>query len=731
MKKTAIPKLISWLFLTGLTFLIFMTIMRVIFFFHFRTNEYSFQENTTTFLMGFQFDLRIVCLIVLFPFILGNLNLKYNFQERKLLGNIIKLVISILILGVLLFLISKKFLLPLQPLIFATILPFILILVWLYTSKNCNPFESDISRKVIKSYFFFVSLLIPFLYAIDFQHYDYLHERLNTDVLRFTNDAKTSMDMVWESYPVITILLLTLISTALIYTSILNWFKRISKQNRNNSVFAWVASNITFALFIGVGIFGNLNLYPLRYSNALKWSDAFNLQDNFKGNLALNPIQSILSTLQVGSSSYDLKKVKEYYPLLVSDLDIKYPDSANLNFNRNYQAPPTLDTPNIILVICESFASYKSSMWGNPLNTTPYFNELCNQGVFFDRCFTPGYGTSRGVWATITGIPDVEYPNTSSGNPAFVDQQSILNDYKGYEKFYFIGGNAGFENIGALFNNNIDGIKIYEEKDFKSKRINVWGISDKRLFLEANNVLQNQSRPFFAVIQTSGNHRPYTFAEEDKKEFKLENYPLDTLEKYGFGSNEELNAFRYTDFSFKVFIETAKSEKYFKNTIFVFVGDHGTPGVPANMFPRAWEFGYLCYNHVPLLFYSPSLLLPERINRTVSQLDVLPSVSALAKISYTNSTLGQNLFDTIKSNSRLNNARFLFNSNERVISVVTDLYLYTFNLISGKEEFQSAKDDLPLPLTLSVQEDKKEIKTMANAYFETAKYMLSNNKKKP
>ena len=102
-------------------------------------------------------------------------------------------------------------------------------------------------------------------------------------------------------------------------------------------------------------------------------------------------------------------------------------------------------------------------MWGNPLNTTPYFNELCRQGIFFDRCFTPGYGTSRGVWATITGIPDVEYTNTSSRNPASVDQNSIINDYKGYEKFYFIGGNSGFENLVALFNNNIDGIKIYED----------------------------------------------------------------------------------------------------------------------------------------------------------------------------------------------------------------------------------------------------------------------------
>ena len=80
------------------------------------------------------------------------------------------------------------------------------------------------------------------------------------------------------------------------------------------------------------------------------------------------------------------------------------------------------------------------------------------------------------------------------------------------------------------------------------------------------------------MIQTADNHRPYTIPAEDKANFKLKNYPTDTLNKYGFQSNDELNAFRYTDFSFQTFIEAAKKEKYFNNTIFVFVGDHGIRG---------------------------------------------------------------------------------------------------------------------------------------------------------
>ena len=122
---------------------------------------------------------------------------------------------------------------------------------------------------------------------------------------------------------------------------------------------------------------------------------------------------------------------------------------------------------------------------------------MCKQGIFFDRCFTPAYGTARGVWAVITGIPDVEYPNTASRNPAAVDQHTIINDYKGYDKFYFLGGSLSWANIRGLLTNNITGLHLYEEDSHKAKTVDVWGISDKNLFLEANGVFKEQTPPVF------------------------------------------------------------------------------------------------------------------------------------------------------------------------------------------------------------------------------------------
>src|SRR6185437_15200942 len=212
--------------------------------------------------------------------------------------------------------------------------------------------------------------------------------------------------------------------------------------------------------------------------------------------------------------------------------------------------PGALKTrPNVVVVICESFSAYKSSMWGNPLNTTPFFDSLCKSGLFFDHCFTPSYGTARGVWAVITGIPDVSAASTtSSRNPAAVDQHTIINDFSGYDRYYFLGGSTSWANIRGLLTNNIDGLHLYEQQDYSAPKVDVWGISDKNLFLEANKALRKEKKPFFAVIQTADNHRPYTIPEEDRQAFHPVTEPLDTLRRYGFSSNDEMNAFRYTDF---------------------------------------------------------------------------------------------------------------------------------------------------------------------------------------
>jgi hypothetical protein len=85
--------------------------------------------------------------------------------------------------------------------------------------------------------------------------------------------------------------------------------------------------------------------------------------------------------------------------------------------------------------------------------------------------------------------------------------------------------------------------------------------------------------------------------------------------------------------------------------------------------------------------------------------------------------------DSVSNNFRFKNADFLFDPSIKQIGMVTDEYVYVHNLISGKEDFRSSKDNLPLASTAAVEEDKKTLQSLSQAYYETAKYMLYHNKK--
>jgi phosphoglycerol transferase MdoB-like AlkP superfamily enzyme len=656
MQKLKVPRYIQWIFLTGIIFLFLMTVLRLMVTLFFPTQGFSFSSLLPSFVLGIRYDLRIICIVSLILFLLGSL-------------------------------------------------------------RFLHPLNKKTGRRVALLLWTVFILVFIFFYLIDFTNYAYLSQRMNANLLNYLEDAGISFKMMWQSYPVIWMIIGILGGAALLIWIVKSTYNHVLSKPivaTNRSKIGW---GIAFFLLLAIGIFGRVGQYPLR------WSDAYGLGNDYEANLALNPFQSFFSSLKFRHSSFDAKKLKEGYGWMSQYLGVDKPDSSSFSFERSFAAKPIVNAPqNVVVVICESFSGYKSSMYGNPLNTTPYFAELTKQGLFYDRCFTPHYGTARGVWATITGVPDVSLTKTASRNPAAVDQRTIINDFKDKEKFYFLGGSTSWANIRGLLTNNIHGLHLYEEGDFKAPKIDVWGISDKNLFLEANEVLAKQQKPFFAVIQTAGNHRPYTIPEEDLKEFQKKDIPQDSLVKFGFASVEEYNAFRYTDYTFKKFMETAAKEKYYENTLFVFVGDHGIRGDAGNMFPRSWTEQGLTTVHVPLLFYYPKSLQPQRLNIPASQLDIMPTIAAICGIPYTNTGIGVDL-----TSANQPKYAFIMDPDVRQIGVVDSLYYYNYKLNSGQESITYLNSNQP------VQADRNMLnryKTITNAFYESSRYLLLNNKKK-
>jgi phosphoglycerol transferase MdoB-like AlkP superfamily enzyme len=282
-------------------------------------------------------------------------------------------------------------------------------------------------------------------------------------------------------------------------------------------------------------------------------------------------------------------------------------------------------------------------------------------------------------------------------------------------------GNAGFNNFEGLLK-NIDGLQMHTEGSFTAQPANVWGISDKDLFFEANKVFREEKKPFFAIVQTAYNHRPYMIPAADS-DFVKKTVPPEELLKYGFESEDEYNTFRYSDYSFQKFMEKAQQEAYFHNTIFVFIGDHGVAGNATEMYPPVWTSARLTDEHVPFLIYAPYLLQPMRRSEVVSQIDVLPTIAGLIQQPYVNTTLGRNVLDT----SRKNHFAFI-TTTAGTIGLVTDEFYFTKNLNYPQEQLFHMTAS-PFNYSQSQLDSvKKRLSEQTTAIFETARYMLMNNK---
>ncbi|MEO6638735.1 MAG: hypothetical protein ABIN25_10675, partial [Ginsengibacter sp.] len=156
MKIATFPRLIKWMFTIGLTLFVLMIVMRFIFFFHFKPAGYSFSNCIKPFLLGLRYDLRIVCGIVLIPFLAGSLHLDYTEKHHLRKSSIFRLVLVLVLLTVIILLLKNNG--GGIGSIIAICILFALYLFWVFATKNCNPFINKTSKQVFKIYFLIVCI---------------------------------------------------------------------------------------------------------------------------------------------------------------------------------------------------------------------------------------------------------------------------------------------------------------------------------------------------------------------------------------------------------------------------------------------------------------------------------------------------------------------------------------------------------------------------------------------
>jgi len=566
----------------------------------------------------------------------------------------------------------------------------------------------------------FAALLIALVitgYLVDAGTYGYIHTRLNGTLLMFLENAATSLRMMWESYPFGRLA----VATTLLTAAALWGLGRLTRRLRALQVAPWAcrAGNGLFTVFLLALMWAKWSAYPLR------WSEAFEAKQSFHAHLALNPILFFLETRQDMDGGFDLNQVKATQSAMAAYFGIPIQvDAQGMPTLRRHQAPHPLisSRPNIVLIQLESLAGYKTGVLGNPLKPTPYLDSLAARGIFFERFHVALENTSRSMFATLFGTPDVSSVQNASRNPLLLDQHSALGVFDDYRKSYFLGGSANWAQMRGILKNNFKDLRLYEEGYFQAPKVDVWGICDADLFLGAQSVLEQEKEPYWAYFQTSGNHPPFTIPKH-LKEFQVERRSQAELERAGFIDNEEYNAVRLMDFSLRKFFERAEKSPAFANTVYVLWADHG---VSRGMPDKRYSDLALGVHHIPCVIYAPHLLKPQRISTIGTQMDLLPTLASLLGRPIELQTLGKDLLDPVWADKAVAFTFTTFRRPARVglvqggwyVTVEPDGRSSLFRLDEAAQRDHSADDP----------ERARRMTTLAQGFHHWSKFLLSHNK---
>lgn len=565
------------------------------------------------------------------------------------------------------------------------------------------------------------------VYCTDFAHYAYISMRVNASVFKYSENALISAQMMWETYPVVWILLGLLAWGAVGYfftKKVLAYaFARDDKYRWKGNL-AWFFAGL---LLTGALMFGQISQYPLR------WSNAYHSTNNFICNLTLNPAVNLFDTYRFAQAKeYNEEAVRKYYPQVAKYLQVDHPDEQTLNYVRTVAPSAHPKNYNVVVIFMESFAWNKSSFTNPDLDPTPFAKSLADKGILFDHFFTPTSATARAVFATLTGIPDVSAVKTSSRNPFIVDQHMVANTLTDYEKYFFIGGSSSWGNIRGVIEHNLTDIHMYEEGKFQNEHRNdVWGISDLDLFREANRILeadqQKTRKPFFAIIQTAGYHRPYTIPEDNAGFERDTKITEELAKKRSFVSTAEYNSLRLSDHFLREFFRLAEKSEYYKNTLFVIFGDHGLSAPESENMPRGYVEWNLINHQVPLILAGPVVKKPQVISQTASQVDIMPTIMGFLGRGYYTQALGRDAL-----NDRHEPGAFIYAwaQEPHPIGFVQGEYYYQILGTDGKDGlYRPGAKDFNRDLSREQPARYRHMKEMALGLYETSRYMLYHNKK--
>lgn len=556
--------------------------------------------------------------------------------------------------------------------------------------------KRDLVKPIMNIYFIIASLFITCSFVLNASLYPYWKYPLDSTPLFyfFTSPADAIASVsIWQV--ILSIVILIVLTIGVWFTLRMRGEKRrcysrysygyggfgSGKRNRFDD-FDRHRGRTSIILLLLTGLL----FLPIRGGitvSTMNTGQAYYSQNAYLNHSAVNPLFSLLESIthqEDFASQYRFMKDKEadkIFATMTSTSDENtYPLLNEATFKKG--------TPDILIVIMESFASDIMPSMGSYKNVAVCLDSIAQQSILFTRFYANSFRTDRGMVSILSGYPAqpttsiMRYPRKTSQLPSIARN---LVKYKNYKTTYYYGGDADYCNMRSYLVSQ--GYQhIISDANFPIEdKISKWGVPDHILaakMMEDIKAQQNEKRPMLRILQTSSSHEPFEVPYHRLKD-------------------KRLNAFAYTDSVMGAIVREYHKLPRWKNTLIVFVPDHvGSYKENLNDHDRSRY-------QIPLILAGGAISRPMKVGIIGSQQDIAATLLGQLGVEHREFTFSKNMM----SDATPKFAFFAVNDAFGVVSeensliydnrakrIVYDKGEKGFNLKRGQAYLQKLYDDL-------------------------------------
>lgn len=381
------------------------------------------------------------------------------------------------------------------------------------------------------------------------------------------------------------------------------------------------------------------------------------------------------------------------------------------------------EKPNILWIFVEDINPFLSC-YGVDINPTPNIDRLADNGVLFNKAFTPSPVCSPTRSAMMLGSMPTTYDVHNHHNSRTVESAVFLPE--GVKTIPQLFKDAGY----YTFNYGKDDYNfIYNRKDLYSGD---YGLHFWYTF-EGFGHWRDEARgdkPFFGQVQLEGGKmvlpQPKRIALYDSvvpKENRIDPAIIEIPPYYPdvpeirFDYSEHYNSIRYTDSEVGYILKQLEDDGLLENTVIVFFSDHGYKGT------RDKQFCYDSGIRVPLLiaYFGNNETIKHGLKRDdmVSLIDVSTTSLALAGIEIPDYMEGKDVFADDYQRDYIVSVRDRCDFTiDRIRAIRTEKYKYIRNYYPERSYQQPTyRDTRPEYLILKEMYEKGELNEVQAQYW--------------